>query len=190
MMKSIAAVFLATFATVTAAQPSDRMSAADLLKSELAEVGPETFTSPAFKPGTLRHIVLFRYKEGTTDTQREEIRRRFLALGASERDGKPYIVSIETGEQNSGEGADGGFEEAFLVTFRSEGDRNYYVGTPIVNEDAYFDPEHDKFKEFVGPFLAEKGVLVFDFAVTATAPWPTGGPLKSTGAGPARIGYG
>jgi hypothetical protein len=35
--------------------------------------------------------------------------------------GQPYITSIETGLQNSGEGADQGFEQIFLVTFKSEG---------------------------------------------------------------------
>jgi hypothetical protein len=35
--------------------------------------------------------------------------------------GFPYITSIETGLQSSGEGADQGFEQIFLVTFKSEG---------------------------------------------------------------------
>ena len=166
MKKSFAAALFAAFVTATIAQAADNLSSTELLKSELSEVGPEIFTSPDFKSGTVRHIVLFRYRDGTTDEQREEIRQRFTALATqAKRDGEPYIVSIETGKQSSGEGVDGGFEEAFVVTFRSEGDRNYYVGTPVVEDAAFYDPEHQKFKEFVGPFLAEKGVLVFDFTV-------------------------
>ncbi|WEX08808.1 Dabb family protein [Chelativorans sp. AA-79] len=144
------------------------MSAQQALKSELAAVGTETFTNPDFKPGTVRHIVLFRYKDGTTEAQRSEIQRRFMVLAKEAvRDGKPYIASIETGPQSSGEGVDGGFEGAFLVTFRSEGDRNYYVGTPVVSDPEFFDPEHQKFKDFVGPYLAEDGVLVFDFMASS-----------------------
>lgn len=141
------------------------MPVADYLSSTLTQVGAETFTSAEYEPGTIRHIVLFRYREDVDENTRAEIRRRFLALANSERDGSPYIVSIETGTQMSGEGVDGGFEEAFTVTFRSQGDRNYYVGTPIVTDPEFFDPEHQKFKEFVGPFLAENGVLVFDYEV-------------------------
>ena len=169
MRKRIIAAALATFTAVTAAQADHHghMSAAETLKAELSKAGAAEITGRDYKSGTIRHIVLFRYKDDITESERAEIRRRFTALATdSLRDGKPYIVSIESGFQNSGEGADGGFEEAFLVTFRSEGDRNYYVGTPIVSDPAFFDPEHQKFKEFVGPYLAEKdGVLVFDFAV-------------------------
>src|SRR5690606_21168353 len=100
--------------------------------------------------GIVRHIVLFRYKEGTTEAQREEVRHRFLSLAdRANRKGKPYIVAIETGMQSSGECLDGGFEEVFVITFRSGGDRNYYVGTPIVSDPRFYDPEHQKFKNFV-----------------------------------------
>lgn len=82
---------------------------------------------------------------------------------------RPYILSIETGSQNSGEGVDQNFEQAFIVTFKSEGDRNYYVGRGIVNKPGNFDIAHDEFKSFVGQFLRNpidpSGVLVFDFKV-------------------------
>ncbi|KXF77947.1 hypothetical protein ATN84_24850 [Paramesorhizobium deserti] len=173
MRKASTAVFVASFAALAAAQaaPNVNMTVAETLKSELARMGPESFTSPDFKPGMVRHIVLFRYKDGTTEAQRAEIRQRFVALAEeARRGGQPYIVSIETGRQTSGEGVDRGFEEAFVVTFRSEGDRNYYVGTPIVTDPKFVDTAHQGFKEFVGPFLAQdNGVLVFDFAVDGGA---------------------
>jgi len=172
MRKASTAIVVATFTAVAAqAAPDVNMPVAETLKSELARMGPESFTSPDFKPGTVRHIVLFRYKDGTTETQRAEIRQRFVALAEeAKRDSKPYIVSIETGRQASGEGVDRGFEEAFVVTFRSEGDRNYYVGTPIVTNPKFLDAAHQRFKDFVGPYLAQdNGVLVFDFAVDGGA---------------------
>ncbi len=138
---------------------------ADTLRAELARVGDARFTSSSYHPGTVRHIVLFRYKVGVTDAQKAEIRERFLALqDQCLHHGRPYILSIETGIQRSGEGADQGLEEGFLVTFRSEGDRNYYVGKPIVTDDRFYDPAHQAFKDFVGPFLHDTiGALVFDY---------------------------
>lgn len=131
-----------------------------------AQPDAATFTGPEYKPAVVRHLVLFRYKEDVSWEQRREVRRRFEALAElSKREGAPYIFSIETGRQASREGLDHGFEEAFIVSFRSEGDRNYYVGTPVVTDPQYFDPEHQKFKDFVEPLLAKDGVLVFDFVV-------------------------
>jgi hypothetical protein len=110
--------------------------------------------------------VLFRYAETVTAEQRLEAKRRFLTLQSEcVRDGHPYIVSIETGAQSSGEGADQGLEQGFIVTFASEGDRNFYVGRPIVRDAAYFDGAHQTYKDFVGPLLAPGGVVVFDFVV-------------------------
>ncbi|WP_170137535.1 Dabb family protein [Pseudochrobactrum asaccharolyticum] len=109
--------------------------------------------------------MLFRYKPEVGGEQRKEVFDRFLQLkDKAKRDGKPYIVSIKAGAQNmSLEGAGQNFDQAFIVEFRSEGDRNYYVGTPAVTDPALYDPEHQKFKEFVGPFLTEHGALVYDF---------------------------
>jgi hypothetical protein len=127
-----------------------------------------TITAPGYRPAVVRHLVLFRYAPSVTDEQKREVRDRFLALkGAARRDGRPYIVSIETGVQNSGEGASQGLEQGFVVTFKSEGDRNFYVGTPVVTDSRYYDPAHAAFKEFVGPLLDTNGALVFDFDVEA-----------------------
>ena len=54
---------------------------------------------------------------------------------------------------------------AFVVRFASEGDRNFYVGAPIVTDPAYCDRQHHAFKGIVGPRLDRQGagVLVFDF---------------------------
>ncbi|MFL1503480.1 Dabb family protein [Pseudomonas sp. O64] len=137
------------------------------LQAEITREGLKRFTAPGYKPGRVEHIVLFRYKDTVTDKQKAEVKKRFLALEQiAKRSGKRYITSIITGKQNSGEGVDHGFEQAFVVRFKSEGDRNYYVGAPIVEDAKYYDPKHAEFKTFVGPLLAEgqQGVLVFDFA--------------------------
>lgn len=130
------------------------------------EIGSSAFTAHAYNPGNIKHIVIFKYKDSVTPEQKKEVIQRFLLLQQSKRSGKknPYIVNIITGSQKSGEKASLGFEQAFIVTFRSEGDRNYYVGTPVINDPAYYDKQHAEFKKFVEPLLAENnGVLVFDF---------------------------
>lgn len=129
-------------------------------------------TAPQYNPGTLKHIVLFKFKPEVTKEQVKEVIKQFSDLkDLCLRNGQPYIQSVESGFANSHEGADQGLELGFIVTFNSEGDRNYYVGQPFVDEkytDLY-DQAHLKFKQFVGPLLATpvvpNGVLVFDFNV-------------------------
>ena len=137
------------------------------LRESLVAVGAPSFTSRAYRPGLVRHVVLFRYRDEVAPDQKDEVLRRFRALADSRRDdGDTYIVSIEAGEQASGEGAGGGYEHGIVVTFASEGDRNYYVGAPVVDDPAYVDAAHAAFKEFVGPLLhPERGSLVFDVVV-------------------------
>ncbi|MCU1549852.1 MAG: Dabb family protein [Glaciihabitans sp.] len=137
----------------------------DLLQQELESVGVERFTSRDYGVGPVTHIVLFRYAPATSVEQRADVARRFHALAATQRSGEPYILSIESGAQLSGEVAPGGFEQAFIVKFSSLGDRNFYVGEPVFADSRYYDTAHASFKEFVGPLLATApaGALVFDF---------------------------
>jgi hypothetical protein len=122
----------------------------------------DAFAAPGFRPGVIRHIVLFRFAPATPLADVREVERRFRALREEcLRDGRPYIRSIESGAQRSIEAAGDGFDLGFVVTFDSEGDRNYYVGRPVLASG--FDPAHDAFKGFVGPLLDAAGALVFDF---------------------------
>lgn len=145
-----------------------------------AQVGLPQFTSPSWRPGLLRHVVMFRYKPGTTAAMRGEVTMRFLRLAQDSRrpDGSHPVRSIEMGVQNSGEGADAGLQQAFIVTFASEGDRNFYVGKPVIMDPAWFDPAHEAFKNFAGPALEK--VVVFDFSVLATAGQGPSGHEKKT----------
>jgi hypothetical protein len=52
-----------------------------ILQSTLAMIGPEAFTAEGYKPGLIRHIVLFQYALGATAKQRGEVVERFVALG-------------------------------------------------------------------------------------------------------------
>lgn len=147
------------------AETAHTQTVRQMLDKTQQKVGTGAFTASDYKPGTIQHIVLFKFKKSVTAAQIRDVRQRFLALKTeAKRNGKPYIKQLEAGAQSSGEGADHGLQEGFIVTFRSEGDRNYYVGSPIVTNSKFYDPAHQKFKDFVGPLLAEKdGVVVFDF---------------------------
>jgi hypothetical protein len=136
-----------------------------ILQATLAKIGPEAFTAEAYKPGLIRHIVLFQYALGTTATQRGQVVERFLALGDAcrRKGGDRYLIGIETGPQTSGEGADKGLNQDFIVTLKSEGDRNYYVGKPVVRDPAYYDQAHQEYKDFIKPLV--RNALVFDFPV-------------------------
>lgn len=149
---------------------TDAPAVATVASQQLArQVGYAQFTAADWHVGTVRHMVMFKYKKDATPAQRAEVAARFLHLAQDSRrpDGRPVVVSLETGFQNSGEGVEGGLQQAFLVTFRSEGDRNYYVGKPVVTDPAFFDPAHEAFKEFAGPYLDK--VMVFDYDVLAVS---------------------
>lgn len=142
------------------------ISHAERLRHELERQGAARFTAADYLPGMVRHIVLFRYKDSASAVQRRDVAERFLALQTTcVRNSRPYIVAIEAGTQHSGEGASQDFEHAFLVTFGSQGDRNYYVGQPIVMDPAHYDQVHQAFKDFARPYLDVDGVLIFDYTV-------------------------
>ncbi|WP_233549088.1 Dabb family protein, partial [Clavibacter lycopersici] len=91
----------------------------------------------------------------------------------------PYIRSLHAGRQSSPEGVGRGFELGFVLTFSSEGDRNLYLGEPLIADPACIDAQHAAFKDLVGPLLAPDphGVLVFDFTEpVASADGSAGAP--------------
>jgi hypothetical protein len=115
----------------------------------------------------VQHIVVFKYKADVSAAKKAEIATRFLALkDLGKRDGQSYIVSITGGKAISKEGFDQGLEQGFVVTFRNEADRNYFVGKPYA---AAMDPVHQALAQDVMPLVATDsagklvGVFAFDF---------------------------
>jgi hypothetical protein len=122
----------------------------------------------ASQAGQVQHIVLFRFKDTVTPDQKKQVMSEYMALKqkcVSPVTKKPYMVSFDAGFPNSPEGFDQKMEQGYILTFNSTSDRDYFVG----QDHRYpFDPNHDKFKAFVGPFLRqpiETGLVVFDFTV-------------------------
>lgn len=95
----------------------------------------------------LRHVVLFKFKEGTTANQLHKYETAFGAL----KNKIPQIVSFEWGLNNSPEGLEKGFTHCFFMTFASEEDREIYLP----------HPDHQAFVSLIGPSVED--VLVVDY---------------------------
>ena len=95
----------------------------------------------------LRHVVLIKFKEGTSSSDIAKVENAFGAL----EDKIPEIRGYEWGTNNSPEGADKGFTHCFLVTFESEEDREVYLP----------HPDHQAFVEVLSPHMED--VLVVDY---------------------------
>ncbi len=95
----------------------------------------------------LRHVVLFKFREGIPADTLQNIERAFYSLP-----GKiPEIRDFEWGLNNSPEGLEKGFTHCFLLTFASEEDRAVYLPHPA----------HKAFGALISPWLED--VLVVDY---------------------------
>lgn len=93
----------------------------------------------------LRHVVLFKFKDGTTPQKIGEIVDAFSALPSK----IPEIAAYEWGVNNSPEGLNKGLTHGFLLTFKSEADRDVYLP----------HPDHKAFGELLTPHLDDVTVL-------------------------------
>jgi hypothetical protein len=97
--------------------------------------------------GKLRHVVAFKYKDTASPEDIKKVEKAFRELKTK----IPGIVSYESGENNSPEKHNKGCTHAFILTFKSEKDRDAYL----------VHPAHKEFGAMLGPFLAD--VFVIDF---------------------------
>lgn len=78
----------------------------------------------------LRHIVLYKFKEGVSDKQIQEVVDAFCQLPKK----IDTVIGFEHGTNVSKEGKSEGFTHAFLVTFRDEKGRDAYIAHPAHQE--------------------------------------------------------
>ncbi|MBT29674.1 MAG: hypothetical protein CMO01_08420 [Thalassobius sp.] len=97
----------------------------------------------------LRHVVLFKFKEGTTDAEVKEIEEAFKGL----KEKIDVIKDFEWGTDVSVENKSEGFTHCFFVTFADEAGREVYLP----------HPDHKAFGQVAGPHIEK--VLVFDYWV-------------------------
>jgi hypothetical protein len=82
--------------------------------------------SEAERPQRVRHVVLFKLKDGTSPATIHEIEAAFASL----RQQIPQIRDLEWGTDMSPEGRQAGHTHAFLVTFDTPGERDAYLPHP------------------------------------------------------------
>ena len=96
----------------------------------------------------IKRIVLFKFKDGTTENKIGEI---FAGLGAL-KEKVPGVKDFCSGSYASSDNLNQGYTHGFILTFNDEAARDGFGG----------HPEHQKVVEtLVGPNL--DGVLAFDF---------------------------
>jgi hypothetical protein len=94
---------------------------------------------------TLRHVVLFAFKDEASAEQVQSIVDGFQALPSI----VPGITAYEWGTNVSPEGLNDGFTHCFTLTFANAEDRDTYLG----------HPEHQRFVGTLGAVLARSLVL-------------------------------
>lgn len=97
--------------------------------------------------GQVRHVVLFKFKEGTTPQQIKSVEDAFRALPSK----IPVIQSLEWGTNMSPEKLDQGFTHCFFLTFKAPADRDAYLPHPA----------HKAFGKVLRPHIDK--VLVIDY---------------------------
>jgi hypothetical protein len=97
--------------------------------------------------GRLRHVVLFKFKDGTPAADVRKIEDAFRALPSK----IPEIAAFEWGTNNSPEGLAQGFTHCFFVSFRDAKGREAYLPHPA----------HKAFVDVLKPHLDK--VLVVDY---------------------------
>ena len=97
--------------------------------------------------GELFHVVSFKFKKAATPEQIKAVEDSFAKL----KDQIPQIASLKWGTNVSPEKHDKGFTHCWVLSFKTEKDRDAY----LVHED------HKKFGSSLGPVLED--VFVVDF---------------------------
>lgn len=121
-----------------------------LLLLSLSLIAMTMLASAQNQPGKLlRHVVLFKFKDGTAATDIKKVEDAFRALPSKIKE----IKSLEWGTNNSPENLNQGFTHCFFVSFNSEADRAVYLPHPA----------HKAFGQVLGPYLDK--VLVIDYWV-------------------------
>lgn len=102
---------------------------------------------PALAGGPVRHVVQFKFRKDATPEQIQHVISEFAALKKKIRE----VDSLEWGTNVSPEGLNKGFLHCWILTFRSEADRDTYL----------HHPEHEVFVKIAKPLLDD--VQVIDF---------------------------
>lgn len=97
------------------------------------------------KESMLRHVVMFKFKDGTSTTEVKKIETAFRELPSK----ISLIKDFEWGVNNSPEKLNQGLTHCFFLSFSSEKDRDAYL----------VHPDHKAFTVIAGPAIDKITVL-------------------------------
>jgi hypothetical protein len=100
------------------------------------------------KPGKVKHMVAFKFKDGTSQEDIDKLNAAFRELPEK----IDVIRTFDTGLNNSPEKLNKGCTHGYLLTFDSEAERDIYLNHPA----------HKEFGALAGKMLADVFVLDFD----------------------------
>jgi len=109
--------------------------------------GMTGFAAETGKKGKLHHVVAIKFKEGTSKDQIKTVETAFRDLKKKIKE----VNSLKWGTNVSPEKHDKGFTHCFILTFKSDKDRDTYLA----------HPDHKEFGKVLGPVMAD--VFVIDF---------------------------
>jgi hypothetical protein len=96
----------------------------------------------------LRHVVALKFKDDATKEQIKQVENAFAALESR----IPTVNSLKWGTNISPEKLNKGYTHCFILTFKTEKDRDDYL----------VHPAHKEFGKILEPVLAD--VMVIDFS--------------------------
>jgi len=108
------------------------------------------FAGNAYAAGKVHHVVCFKFKSTASADDIKKVEEAFRAL----QDKIPGIESLKWGTNISKEQRNKGFTHCFILTFKTDKDRDVYLD----------HPDHKAFGKLVGPFVDD--VFVIDFVPT------------------------
>lgn len=95
----------------------------------------------------LQHVVIVKFKDGTAAADIQKVETAFRALKTK----IPQVAALEWGTNVSPENRAKGFTHCFVLSFKTEIDRDAYL----------VHPEHKAFGKILGPVMDD--VFVIDF---------------------------
>jgi len=137
-MKNLLLIFILISVFVSCDTPPAAEKVGDKIMAIKEDVIPERL---------LRHVVMFKFNDTASQEQIKVVEDAFHAL----QDKIDVIYDYEWGTNNSPEGLNKGLTHCFLVTFKSEEDREVYLP----------HPDHMAFVEVLKPVLDD--VTVIDY---------------------------
>src|ERR1043166_6252754 len=96
----------------------------------------------------IKHIALFKFKEGTTEEQIQKTFDELMELSEN----VPGIEDYVAGANNNPEGMNKGYTHGFVMSFTDPAERDGYIPRP----------EHERVKPFVLPLVEDSVVVDFE----------------------------